>query len=111
MAAVARRVAGLALALLALAAIHPPGRPSSLCVLRSLSGIPCPLCGGTTAGVRLGQGDLLGALRASPLAVIGAVGFALEPVGLPTLGRYRWLVVSLTALVAELWQLQRFGFL
>ncbi|MCW2542588.1 MAG: hypothetical protein JWM40_140 [Frankiales bacterium] len=111
MRAVGTRVAGLALALLALGSLHLPGRPTSLCVLRGLTGVPCPLCGGTTAGVRLGHGDVLGALRASPLAVIGALGFALEPLGLPSLGRYRWVVVGLTALAAELWQLQRFGFL
>lgn len=61
--------------------------------------------------MRLAHGDLLGALRASPLAVLGALGFALEPLGLPSLGRYRWLVVSLAALAAELWQLHRYGFL
>jgi hypothetical protein len=68
-------------------------------------------CGGTTAGVRLGRGDVLGALRASPLAVLGAVGFVLEPLGLPSLGKYKWLVVALIGLAAQLWQLERYGFL
>ena len=106
-----RRTAGLVLAVAVLAAVHLSGRPSTVCGLRALTGVPCPLCGGTTAGVRLGHGDVLGALRASPVAVLGAVGFALEPLGLPSLGRYRWLFVNLVALGAELWQLARFGFL
>jgi hypothetical protein len=109
--AVARRVSLLALAMLVLAAVHLPGRPSTMCVLRSLTGVPCPLCGGTTAGVQLGHGDVVGALRASPIAVLGAIGFALEPLGLPSLGRYRWAFVGVVALAGELWQLQRFGIL
>ena len=91
--------------------MHLPGRPSTLCALRALTGVPCPFCGGTTAGVRLGHADVLGALRASPLAVVGAIGFALEPLGLPSLGRYRWVVIGLVGLASELWQLSRFGLL
>jgi hypothetical protein len=97
--------------LVALASLHLAGRPTTLCALRAFTGVPCPFCGGTTAGVRLGHGDLLGALRASPLAVIGALGFVLEPFGLPSLGRYKWLVISLAGLAAELWQLGRYGLL
>jgi hypothetical protein len=106
-----RRTGVVVLALVALAAVHIPGRPSTLCLLRAGTGVPCPFCGGTTAGVELGRGDVLAAVRASPLAVAAALGFALDPFGLPSLGRYRWLVVGLIALAAELWQLQRFGFL
>jgi hypothetical protein len=49
-----------------------PWRPPTLCLLRGLTGVPCPFCGGTTAMVQLGRGDLLAALHASPLVVLGA---------------------------------------
>ena len=96
-----------------LAQLHPKHRPATVCLLRGLTGIPCPFCGGTTAAVHVGRADLVGALRASPLAVLGAPGVAVWPV----LGRQLARVPSylrLGALVAvlagsELWQLHRFG--
>lgn len=98
---------------IAVATVHIPGRPATFCVLRAVTGIPCPFCGGTTAAVHLGHGDFTGALAASPLAVamiaaIPFVGFS------PRLRSHRrlWRAVIATALVlAELWQLGRFGFL
>lgn len=110
-AAIVHRATVLLLAVVALATVHLPGRPSTLCALRSVTGVPCPFCGSTTAGVRLGSGDVLGALRASPVAVLGAVGFVLGPLGRPSLGRYGWLLLGAVAFAAELWQLQRFGLL
>jgi hypothetical protein len=117
-AAPGRRRAGLRfLVLLAiavgLALLHLPGRPRTFCVLRSVTGIPCPLCGGTTAAVRVGRGDLLGGLRASPLAVLGAVAFVVAPLlRLPQLStRDLWLLIVAVATAAELYQLARFGLL
>jgi hypothetical protein len=96
-----------------LALLHLPGRPRTFCVLRSVTGIPCPLCGGTTAAVRVGRGDLLGGLRASPLAVLGAVAFVVAPLlRLPQLStRDLWLLIVAVATAAELYQLARFGLL
>ena len=37
-----------------------------LCAFRELSGLPCPLCGGTHAYAALAQGDLLAAWQANP---------------------------------------------
>lgn len=95
-----------------LAAVHPRGRPATLCLLRATTGVPCPLCGSTTAFVRLGHGSLRAALAASPLAVVGAAIFVLSPLA-PTSViqaaariRYPLLVAALT--VGELWQLHRF---
>lgn len=108
-------VRGLALlaGALTLAVVHLPGRPSTLCTLRALTGVPCPLCGGTTAAVHLGRADLLGALRASPLAVLGALAFALGP--LRPLSRpsrlHLWASIVVVAATSELWQLSRYGFL
>ena len=114
-AGVAARTAGVAAAVLAASLVHLPGRPSTLCLLRTVTGIPCPFCGGTTAAVHLGHGDVTGALRASPLAV---VLLAVLPV-LGVIPRPRWwadrfarraaIVVALFA--SEMWQLHRFGLL
>lgn len=108
--ALARACAGLALAVL-LATVHLPGRPSTVCLLRGFTGIPCPFCGGTTAAAAVGRLDVLAALRASPAAVAGAAAFVLAPL-IPQLSRLRgrWLIASFLGF-AELWQLARFGLL
>ncbi|MCW2671008.1 MAG: hypothetical protein JWO27_2905 [Frankiales bacterium] len=107
------RGAVLLAAAVGLAVLHLPGRPRTVCLLRAVTGIPCPLCGGTTAAVQVGRGDLLGALRASPLAVLGAATFVAAPVArLPQLSsRSLWLLILTVAAAAELYQLGRFGLL
>jgi hypothetical protein len=99
-------------------------RPHTVCPLLMLTGIPCPFCGGTHAGVDLGQGHPAAALRASPLAVGGAVAVIILPVLRRTLLADRWrrlpartrnaaaITGIVTALaVSEVWQLARFGLL
>ena len=46
------------------------------CPLRALTGIPCPLCGMTTAATALATGDLGAAVAANPFALLLA-GFTL----------------------------------
>jgi uncharacterized protein DUF2752 len=46
------------------------------CPLRALTGIPCPLCGMTTAATGLASGDLAAALAANPFVLLLA-GFTL----------------------------------
>ncbi len=102
-------------AAVALAHVDVP-RPPTLCVIRALTGVPCPLCGGTTAAVELGQGHLGAALAASPLLVLGLAFLLTVPlltgrqvvIGSSTRTR---LVLLAVAVVSELWQLHRFGFL
>lgn len=113
---VLRRVATMGVLATALAFVHVPYRPATVCPLRALTGIPCPFCGGTTAASDVGRLDLRGALLASPLAVIGAVVFALAPLGLgrwwaarPT--RLRTVLLVAAALGSEIWQIGRFGLL
>jgi hypothetical protein len=100
---------------LLLAHIRLDGRPSTLCTLRAVTGVPCPFCGGTTAAVRLGSGDLGGALRASPLALLVlAIAAALPLVRNPwsRLSRPLGLGAVLVVLAgSELWQLHRFGWI
>ena len=46
------------------------------CPLRTLTGIPCPLCGMTTAATALASGDLGAAMAANPF-VLAVAGFTL----------------------------------
>ena len=98
-----------------LAHLRLAGRPSTLCTLRAITGLPCPFCGGTTAAVHIGSGDMLGALRASPLALLGTPIVAVWPVLRGRLARFpsvARLGALLTALAgSELWQLHRFGWM
>jgi hypothetical protein len=118
--AVAVRLSALAAAMVGLALVRIP-RPPTLCILREFTGIPCPFCGFTTAGVHLGQADLAGAFLASPLAVVTGMCFVVLPVArtsritawwgdLPSRSRQiASTTVILTVLtVSEIWQLARF---
>lgn len=114
----AARLAVAGVAVVVLAHVHVSGRPSTMCPLRALTGIPCPLCGGTTAAVRLGHFELAGALAANPVAVIAGAALLAAPLALgrgglarlSTLGRRRLTRAIIVALVfSEAWQLVRFG--
>jgi predicted ABC-type sugar transport system permease subunit len=117
------RLVGFALAALLLANLRIPGRPSTLCPLRALTGVPCPFCGGTTAAVEVGRFDLAGALRVNPVVVLAAVMIIAMPVviGLRTARHVGWpaaparrtiyLALASAVMVSELWQLFRFGIL
>src|SRR4051812_19909550 len=78
----ATRCAVLGGAAVALATLNVPYRPHTLCVLRAVTGVPCPLCGSTTAAVSVGHGDLPAALAAAPLTVVVAALLTLAPLGL-----------------------------
>jgi hypothetical protein len=99
-------------------------RPHTVCPLLMLTGVPCPFCGGTHAGIDLARGHPAAALRASPLAVCGAVAVIILPVLRTTSLAVRWRqlpaktrsTVSIVGIVAglaasEVWQLGRFGLL
>jgi hypothetical protein len=107
------RALGVVAVALALAAVHLPHRPRTLCLFRTTTGLPCPLCGGTTAVAHLGRGDLTGALAASPL--VTAAAFVVPFVGtlrLPawaTRPAVRLGLLGSVLLAAEIWQLVRFG--
>ena len=89
-----------------------PGRRLFLCPLRAITGIPCPLCGGTTAAISLARGEVGEALVANPFAVVGAAIVVLAPMlywsGVRwRTGRATLLVVGGLLVVAEVWQLLR----
>jgi Protein of unknown function (DUF2752) len=98
--------------------------PHTVCPFRMLTGLPCPFCGGTHAGIDLGRGHPLAALRASPLAVCGAAALIALPMLRKTSLAEWWRTspakirntAAITGIVAalavsEVWQLARFGFL
>jgi hypothetical protein len=115
--AVAGRYAVVGLGALLLGALHLRHRPATLCLFRAVTGLPCPFCGGTTAVARLGRGDILGAVVASPLAVVLLAGWPVRDVLHPPAwwqARWqsrplRWGAGALLLVTAELWQLVRFG--
>ena len=108
----ASRAVGLVLVAVAVAVVHIPGRPATLCLLRATTGIPCPLCGGTTATADLGRGEFAQAIYASPLVVLGAVALALRPLLSRVLLRTQtavWTAILVAGALSELWELHRFG--
>ncbi|MEU5877241.1 DUF2752 domain-containing protein [Spirillospora sp. NPDC047279] len=106
----------MAVAAVGAAWIHRVNDPGVLCPLRGVTGIPCPMCGGTTVFIELGSGHPVRALLANPVVFVGALALAVAPLG-P--GRRWWALrpgtrawVLGTALVgSELWQLVRLGLL
>jgi hypothetical protein len=105
-------------AAVALGHLTHPDSTYVICPLRALTGLPCPLCGGTTAAAAVGRLRLGEALLASPFVLLAASLFALMPAaagaGLwPKPGWTPYRRATLVGLVvgAELWQLGRFGFL
>ncbi|WP_153533568.1 DUF2752 domain-containing protein [Actinomadura macrotermitis] len=110
------RVAAMAAAAACAALVHRVNDPGVLCPLRAITGVPCPLCGGTTVFIELGSGHPVRAVLANPVALAGALGIAVAPLGAG--GRWwalqprtrAWILG--TALVgSELWQLARLGLL
>ena len=106
------RYLAMGLVVLAVAALHVR-RPATLCLLRATTGVPCPFCGGTTAAVHLGHGDVRGAVAASPLALLMLATWPLLGVVRgPSWWRaraVRWSVIAFVLVSAEVWQLLRFG--
>jgi hypothetical protein len=94
------------------------------CPLRSLTGVPCPLCGMTTAATGLASGDLGAAMAANPfvlllagftlvmtvLMVARAIGRAAGAAQWPASRRRQsyWLAAGLAA-ASWAFQLHRFG--
>lgn len=93
--------------------IHDPG---ILCPIRALTDLPCPFCGGTTVFIELGSGHPIRALTANPLVFVGAILFALAPLGLGARWqawgpRVRAWILGTAIAGSGIWQFVRFGVL
>jgi hypothetical protein len=113
---VGARIGMMALAAVSAAAVHRFRDPGVLCPLRYMTGIPCPFCGGTTVFIDLGSGQPIRALLASPLVFLGAIVFAVAPLGLSAqwqalLPRARAWILGIALTASGIWQLARFGIL
>ena len=100
---------GLLLVAAALASVVP-GPLGALCPLRSMTGIPCPLCGMTTSVTAVAQLDPVTALAANPagvVAVLVALGLLMFR-GRRVVTMPAWLVVAAVTAM-EFWQLARAG--
>jgi hypothetical protein len=103
------RFAGLALVPVALLLTALPVDPVPPCPLRTLTGIPCPMCGSTRGVIAAVQGDLGRALTLNPaslivlfLAAMLVVGWRVERVRIPV-----WAIVVVFAI---LWTYQMFKY-
>ncbi len=79
------------------------------CPLRSLTGIPCPMCGMTTSVTAATHADVVGALSANPaglLAVIAAIALLIIPTK-TSLDLPRW-VLPAGLVFMWVWELVRF---
>jgi hypothetical protein len=94
------------------------------CPLRTLTGIPCPLCGMTTAATGLAAGDLGAAVAANPFVLLLAgftlvmavlmAGRAIGRLGPPaqwpaSRRRQSYVVASVLGAASWAFQLHRFG--
>jgi hypothetical protein len=90
-----------------------------LCAFRQLSGLPCPLCGGTHACAALLQGDFLAAWQANPgvlpllaVAAVHAGVLAFEAVSGRRMGTPRfwsWVWASAGTILLVAWALRLLG--
>ncbi len=105
-------VRGAALAMLTAAATLPllPGHGGLPCPLRTLTGVPCPLCGMTMGVEATAHGHLLAALRANPAGPF-AVFAALTLLVRRPAGPLRFPTVAVAGVVLGLWlfELHRFS--
>jgi hypothetical protein len=103
------RLAGLFLVPAALVISVAPVDPVPPCPLRTLTGVPCPLCGSTRGVIAAVHGHIGHALTLNPASIVVLVlaallvaGWRIERVRVPV-----WLIV---AVLAALWAYQLFKY-
>jgi hypothetical protein len=108
-----RDIRGPAVALLAAGAVLPllPGDPSVSCPLRTLTGIPCPLCGMSTSVEETVRLHLGAALRANPAGLAAVVAAVVLLAVRPRRLRVPSLLIPLVLLAMWLFELHRFSIL
>jgi hypothetical protein len=106
------RYLGTAMLALGLLLPHLPGDPGPPCPLRTVTGVPCPLCGMTTSVKAALRGHLHTALAANPFGIL-AVMTAVVLLARPTWRRLQVPVGMLAGTLAVSWlfELHRFHFI
>ncbi|MBS3914212.1 MAG: DUF2752 domain-containing protein [Bacteroidetes bacterium] len=54
----------------------------TVCIVKNVTGVPCPSCGSTRSIFMLMQGDFLGAAKANPIGLISALVLIVAPLWL-----------------------------
>jgi hypothetical protein len=92
-------------ALLGAAAAWPllPVHPTLVCPLRSLTGVPCPLCGMTRACVAAIHGHLTTSLRYNPAGILVLVAAAVVILRPQVFSRVRFPTWGVAIAVGALW--------
>lgn len=106
------RYAGAAMIGLGLGLPLLPHNPGLACPLRTTTGVPCPLCGMTTAVKAVLAGHVQASVAANPfgiVAVLLAVALLLRPSA--RVLRLPLALVVAAALSSWLWELHRFHFI
>jgi uncharacterized protein DUF2752 len=87
---------------------HNPGLP---CPLRTLTGVPCPMCGMTTAVKAAMHGHVQSSVAANPFGLV-AIAVAVLLLLRPGMRSMRVPVALLVAcaLTSWVWELRRYGF-
>jgi hypothetical protein len=90
---------------------HLPHNPGVACPMRTLTGVPCPLCGMTTAVKAACTGHLRASVAANPFGVI-ALLTAIALLARPSVRSVRLPIAVLVgaAVTSWIWELRRFGF-
>ena len=105
------RTAGVAM--LGLGAVLPllPASPGVPCPLRTLTGVPCPMCGMSTSVEAVLRLDLHGALAANPAGLLAVAVAVLLLIVRPGRLRIPVFVVPLALAAMWLFELHRFSYL
>jgi hypothetical protein len=85
-----------------------PFEPGIACPLRTLTGIPCPLCGMTTSVVATVHGDLASAFAANPAGIVAVAVAAWLLIARPRSLRVPRPAVVLMLLAMWIFELFRF---
>jgi len=99
--------------MLAAALVLPvlPGHPSLICPLRTITGVPCPLCGMTTSVEATMHLDFGKALAATPAGILAVIVAILLLVKRPKTIRVPLALVFAVMALMWVFQLHRFGFI
>jgi len=88
-----------------------PGHPGLPCPLRTLTGVPCPLCGMTTSVEATLHGQVGRALAANPFGIVAVAVVVFLLVRRPATIRLSLPLVAAASALMWAFELHRFGFL